>query len=84
MISENENLLAIVKRWIYRPLLPGYRHPFWLFGGMICVHGGKWADIALWRTWLVVSWKRKRPYAYLSRDGTPSNATWGIGSFRND
>lgn len=69
-----------VRRWFYRGLVPGRRYPAYLFGGFVTVYNGKWADIHLPKTNLTVCWRRKRKYAYLSKDGTPGNRTWGIGS----
>jgi len=70
-----------VKRWLFERLVPGHPHPFRLFGGLICVYSGKWADIRLRKNWLVVSWRKNRRYAFISPDGTPNRALWGVGNF---
>ena len=73
-------IISGVRKWFYRGLVPGHRYPLYLFRRFVCVYSGRWADIRLPHTWLVVSWKPKRKWAYLSKDGTPGQRTWSIGS----
>ncbi len=70
-----------MRHWLFERLVPNHRYPIRLFGGLIYVHSGKWADIRLRRNWLVVCWRKNRLYAYISPDGTPNSAVWGIGKY---
>lgn len=70
-----------IKHWLFERLVPNRRYPIRLFGELIYIHSGKWADIQLRRKWLVVSWRKNRMYAYIIPDATPNSATWGIGKY---
>lgn len=77
--------LKRIRRWFYRNLMedyPGHHTPILLFGGRVCIHGAQWGDIRLWKTYLVVSWRKNNRHVYLSPNGTPTKRTWSIGTFR--
>lgn len=73
-------MLNRLKYWLFHRLIPG-KYPLMLFGGWICIHSHKWADIGLPKGWLVVCWRKRNRYAFYSPDGTPTRAVWGVGKY---